>query len=157
MVWKARAKKFGILWLATGSGAGYLPIAPGTFGSLVGVFLLAWLSPVPLILQIGFCVGVGLLGVWAAQEAGKIFRVADAGYIVIDEIVGVWVTLLAIPITPFTLVSGFLIFRFFDVFKLPPAHYFDQHWKNGWGVMLDDVVAGIYGNILLHLILRAQI
>lgn len=156
MVSQERFKKTGVILVATGGLSGYFPFAPGTMGSLVGAVPLWFLQP-SVFFQVLLILGVGALGVWSSHEAGKIFRVADAQYIVIDEIVGLWITMFAISVTLYNLVLGFLLFRFFDVFKLPPAHYFDRSWKNGWGVMLDDVTAGIYGNIILHLMLRAQL
>ena len=75
----------------------------------------------------------------------------------IDEIVGMMITMVGVPVTPYWLVIGFVLFRIFDVVKIPPANIFDSRVKNGWGIMLDDVCAGIYGNILLHLMLRAKI
>ncbi len=102
------------------------------------------------------CLALGAVGVWASEQAGTIFRNADSSRITIDEIVGFMVTMIGVPVTMYWIVWGFLLFRFFDIIKFPPANLFDERMKNGWGVMLDDVTAGIYSNILLHLMIRAS-
>jgi len=154
---RQKLKNTSIVFLATGGFVGFIPIAPGTFGTLVGVALVwlcrdfsAWaLTLLALVL--------GAAGVWICDEANRIFKKADAPRIVIDEIVGILVTMIGIPITGYWLVCGFVIFRFLDIVKLPPARFFDTQMKNGWGVMLDDLSAAIYGNIWLHLMLRAAL
>ena len=83
-----------------------------------------------------------------------IFAEKDSGKIVIDEVVGYLVTMLAVPFSWPAVVAGFFLFRFFDITKIPPARYFDRQVKNGYGVVLDDVVAGIYACAVLHLMLR---
>lgn len=150
-------KKFGVLFTATGAFAGYFPIAPGTAGSVVGLFLVWLLRGHSAVLLIFLALVLGFLGVWAGTEAGKLFKQADPSRVVIDEIVGMLITMIGIPVSGFTLVFGFLLFRFFDVWKPVPANILEQRFKNGWGIMLDDVMAGIYGNIILHLVMRAQI
>jgi len=152
-----RLKKVGVLAVATGLFVGFFPVASGTFGTLVGVALVWGTRSLPLPVGLLLLVGVGAAGVWAAGEANRIFRKPDASYIVIDEIVGFMVTMVGIPVTGYWLVWGFLLFRIFDIVKPPPANYFDEYVKSGWGVVMDDVVAGIYGNILLHLMIRASI
>ena len=95
-------------------------------------------------------------GAWASNKTCQILKQSDAQPIVIDEIVGILITMVGIPLTEYWLVCGFILFRILDVIKLPPANYFDEKVKNGWGVMLDDVAAGVYANIILRLMLRAQ-
>ena len=146
-----------IVGLATGGFAGYAPVAPGTFGSIVGLGLAWMVGSVALMWQVVLVLLLGGVGVWVSDAACRLFRKADSGRVVIDEIVGMLITMIGIPCTGYWLVVGFLVFRFFDIFKLPPASFFDRKLKNGWGVMLDDGVAGIYANILLNLMLRAQI
>lgn len=143
--------------LCTGAGAGFFPFAPGTAGTFVAAVILYGLGSIPVWLHIlsgGLFLG---LGIWACGEANRFFKKPDSRYIVWDEIVGFWIAMVSIPITPYWLFWGFVLFRIFDVTKLPPADYFDQRLKNGWGVMLDDVAAGIYTNIILQLMLRTQI
>ncbi len=157
MIWKERLKKFGIVYLATGSYFGFFPIASGTAGTVVGVAIVWAYRDFPLWSQLLLCLALGAVGVWVSGQAERIFRKSDSSYIVIDEIVGFMITMIGIPITPYWLICGFILFRFLDVVKLPPADYFDERVKNGWGVMLDDVFAGIYGNIWLHLMLRTAL
>ena len=152
-----RLQKMGSLCVATVLGAGYFPLAPGTMGSLVGVALIWFLKSFSIGLMVVVILLLSGAGVWASQKAGQVFGVADSPHIVIDEVVGMLITMLAIPITLYWLAWGFIMFRVFDVFKPPPANFFDARMKNGWGVMLDDVFAGIYGNVLLHFMIRAQL
>ncbi|MCK4546098.1 MAG: phosphatidylglycerophosphatase A [Candidatus Eisenbacteria sp.] len=145
------------LVLATGLGTGYSPFAPGTAGALLAAGLY-WLFPdssrgldgaLPLMVAIvaGFFVGV-----WAAQETEKVYG-HDAGRIVIDEVVGMWVVMLWVPKTWNLLIVGFFLCRFFDIVKPFPAGR-SQSLRGGWGVMVDDVIAGIYGNLVLQVLWR---
>lgn len=154
---KVKAKKWGALVIATGLFSGYFPIAPGTFGSLVGVLIVLVTQSFPIWLNVALAGGVLAAGIWAAGEANRIFSKVDAGYIVIDEIVGVMITMIGIPVTEYWLIWGFILFRLFDIVKPPPANIFDERVKSGVGVMMDDVFAGIYANILLHLMVRASL
>ncbi len=155
--WKQKMRDWGVLAISSGGGAGYFPVAPGTMGSVVGVLIVWIFRDTPLFFMCALTLFLMGVGVWAGHEAGKLYKEADCGKIVIDEIVGVMVTMIGIPISGYWLGFGFVLFRVFDVTKPPPANFFDRKMKNGWGVMMDDVVAGIYSNILLHLILRATI
>ncbi|KIH76267.1 phosphatidylglycerophosphatase [Geoalkalibacter ferrihydriticus] len=142
-----------VLLLSSNAGLGYFPWAPGTIGTLAGIpafWLLARLS-VPLYLLSWTVLLV--LAFWAAAEAGRIYGVVDDGRIVIDELVGYLVTVAFVPFSWTTALLGFVFFRFFDIVKLWPASWFDRRMKNGVGVVLDDVVAGIYGAVALHLCL----
>ena len=152
-----RFKKFGILFGATGAFSGYFPVAPGTAGSLVGVLVVWGLRAAPAPLLFLLSVALGVFGVWVSGAASKIFRTKDPQKVVIDEIVGMMITMIGIPVTGFTLGLGFLLFRLLDVWKPVPANIFEMRFKNGWGIMLDDVMAGIYANLILHLVVRAQI
>ena len=134
-----------------------MPVAPGTWGTLVGVAMLWYLREAPLAVLVLLTILLGALGVWVSGVTCQIFKKQDCQNVVIDEIVGVMITMIGIPITGYWLAVGFLAFRVFDVVKPPPANIFDKKLKNGLGVMLDDVVAGIYGNILLHLMIRAKL
>jgi len=154
---KRRWKQVGVVCLATGGYTGYFPIAPGTFGTLVGVALVWWWQSLPLWTYLLFTIALGAAAVWVSGEAGRYFKKQDSSRIVIDEVVGFLITMIAIPVNLYWLVFGFILFRIFDVIKLPPANYFDSRMKNGLGVVLDDVAAGIYGNIILHLMMRANL
>lgn len=145
------------IFLSSGGYAGYFPLASGTAGTVVGVALVWLCQGLSLWLYIPFVLAVTAVAVWASSEANRIHGEADSSRIVIDEIVGYLITMIGIPITGYWLVFGFVLFRFFDIIKLPPARYFDTKVKTGLGVVMDDVVAGIYSNVLLHLAIRASL
>lgn len=143
-----------ILFLSSNAGLGYAPVASGTFGTLAGIpayWLLAQLPPALWLLTV---LALFFLSCWVAGEAGKIYCVVDDGRIVIDELVGYLVTIALLPFTWKAAILGFLLFRFFDILKPQPARYFDRTVKNGYGVVLDDVVAGLYGALALRLLLH---
>ncbi len=142
------------LVLATGFGAGYVPLAPGTAGTLVAVpiyLAIARLAPWLQLLTIGAFVAIA---VWAAEHAGRFFGNSDDQHIVSDEIAGYLVTLALVPVSLWTAVAGFVLFRLFDSFKPWPASYFDREVKNGIGNVFDDVFAGLYGRICLAVMMR---
>lgn len=136
--------------LALFFGAGCLRPAPGTWGTLAGV--MVWAAAVQILplkfLLIAILVGF-FLGVWAAQQTGEDLGVEDAGCIVIDEVVAVWFVCLWFPQNWVTWTAAFLAFRLFDIVKLPPASVIDEKMKNGWGVMLDDMLAALWALALL--------
>lgn len=143
-----------IMLLATGFGAGYLPKAPGTWGTLVALpiyLLLHGLAPGPYIATLA---GLFFIGILIAGSAEKIVDRADPGLIVIDEIVGMLITLIGAPLHWLVILVGFTLFRFFDVLKPFPIGLVDQRFHGGIGIMLDDVVAGIYGLICLQIFCR---
>lgn len=143
-------KNAAILTVSSGLGSGYSPFASGTAGSVVGL-AVAWLLyclgwPVYLLVTAALFAA----GVYVSGLAEEIYRQKDSGRIVIDEIVGMLLTVAFVPFTPVNLVAGFLLFRVFDIVKPFPARRIDQRMGGGMGVMLDDVVAGIYANICLQ-------
>ena len=142
-----------VLILATGGYIGHLPIAPGTFGSLPGLLICLGISGIDLGYAILFTLLFLGLAMIIAQQAKELIGGRDPSSIVIDEIAGMVVTLLGIPLTPFSLVLGFLVFRAFDILKPFPIHFLDQKVPGGAGIVLDDVIAGVYGNILIRIIL----
>ena len=123
-------------------------------GSLVGVALFWPLQMAPPLVQVAVTAAVFVASVWAASRVAKKMAVEDPGVVVIDEVVGQWVTLLFLPFTPAVAAAGFLLFRVLDVFKPWPARQLES-LPGGWGIMSDDLMAGIYGNLLLHAGLRA--
>ena len=147
-----------ILAISSGLGLGYSPVAPGTAGSVLGVVIALAYSRLggykvisgPAYLAI--CVLVTIVGVWAAGRAEAIYGQKDCGKIVIDEVAGMLITMYLLPATPLYLFAGFLVFRLFDIVKPFPARRIDQNVKGGLGVMLDDVVAGVYSCLCLHAI-----
>ncbi|HUB92309.1 MAG TPA: phosphatidylglycerophosphatase A [Dyella sp.] len=141
-------------WLACGFGSGLAPVAQGTFGSLAAILpwlLLRQLS-LPLnvlVIVIGFAIGV-----WACDVAGRALGVDDHRSLVWDEFIGQWIALLPALLAPWWAVAlGFGLFRLFDVWKPWPIRYLDQHLKGGFGVMVDDVIAGVFAAIVLRLVL----
>ncbi|MGA2987839.1 MAG: phosphatidylglycerophosphatase A [Terriglobia bacterium] len=146
------------IWFATAGGAGYFPIAPGTAGSLVGVALVVGLAQLPLHRPAAIAVlaaaslALFALGVWAAGEAEEFFGRTDPGQVVVDEVVGQMLTFLLLPHATWKwLLGGFLLFRLLDIVKPFPARQAERI-PRGWGIMLDDVVAGVYGLAVLALI-----
>jgi phosphatidylglycerophosphatase A len=142
-----------ILFLATGGYLGHVPIAPGTFGSLPGLLICLAMSRVTLgyaillvLVLIGAAIGI-------AQQAEKIIGGKDPSSIIIDEMAGMTVTLLGIPVTPFSLILGFFVFRGLDILKPFPARLLDQRVPGGAGIVLDDAIAGVYGNVLMRIVL----
>jgi phosphatidylglycerophosphatase A len=146
--------RFFVLLFATGLGTGYSPIAPGTTGTLVSVPVYLLLSRIPSPLYETTLVAFLFLSIWLSDNAERYFGKKDDSRIVIDEIIGFLTTMLWIPGTPLTIVIGFFLFRFFDIFKPFPIRDVERKCKGGWGVVLDDVLAGIYANIALHIIVR---
>jgi len=142
------------LLLASNFGLGYAPVVPGTFGTLAGLpafWLLARLSPVHYLLVWALLTAVA---VWAASIAGRHYGVVDDRRIVIDELSGYLVTVALLPWSWPTALLGFAWFRFFDILKPPPVGWIDRHCKNGYGVVFDDVAAGIYAAFALRLTLQ---
>ena len=141
-----------ILILATGFGVGYSPIAPGTLGTLVAIpvyyFLSNISSPIYEITLIGFF----FLSVWISENAEIFFGKKDDQKIVIDEMMGFLITMLWVPKTIRFIIIGFFLFRFFDILKPFPIRRLERRLKGGFGVVLDDVMAGAYGNIILQII-----
>ena len=137
--------------IATGFGSGYAPVAPGTFGSLMAipVIYLFWTSPRWVFLLA--TVALTLIGVWAASVAEKQFQKKDPSFVVIDEIVGMMVAMLFLPFQLKFVLISFLVFRVMDIIKPWPARKLEEV-KGGWGIMLDDVFAGIYTGLCIFLI-----
>ena len=137
------------LILATGFGSGYSPVAPGTAGSLLAL-VIWWLAPPFLWLRASLLVFSLILGIWSATEAEKKWG-HDNGRIVIDEMAGMWISLLFLPRVFLVYLIAFLLFRAMDIFK-PLGARSIQKLPGGWGVVADDVLAGIYANILCQLV-----
>ncbi len=140
------------LVLATGFGAGYSPVAPGTLGTLVAIPVYYFLSENPSPLYEITLIGFFFLSVWISENAETFFGKKDDPRIVIDEVMGFLITMLWIPKTSLFIFVGFFLFRFFDILKPFPIRSLERGLKGGWGVVLDDVMAGVYGNIILQII-----
>jgi phosphatidylglycerophosphatase A len=162
------------LWIAT-CGIGYMPVVPATWGSLIGVviylvvqkandsftvwaernlFTTAFVESARASSTVIFLIGLFLLGIWAASRVIKLTEKKDPRIVIIDEIVGQLITFLFIPAKPgwWTIVIGFLAFRFFDIWKPFPADKFET-LPSGLGVMADDVMAGFYAAAATSLLL----
>jgi phosphatidylglycerophosphatase A len=140
------------LLFATGFGVGYSPIAPGTLGTLITIplyyFLSAIRSPLYEITLIAFI----FLSIWISENAETFFGKKDDPRIVIDEMIGFLIAMLWVPKTTCFIIIGFFLFRFFDILKPFPIRRLERRLKGGFGVVLDDVMAGVYANIVLQLI-----
>ncbi len=141
-----------IVALATGFYAGFLPKIPGTWGSLAALIPWYFLRGLALPAYLTMMAGTMVAGIFLCGSAEKIFDHADAGPIVIDEILGMFITLTLAPDHPAAWILGFFLFRFFDILKPFPASFFDNNIHGGFGIMMDDVVAGIYALCCLQLI-----
>lgn len=140
-----------LMFIATGGGSGYLPKAPGTWGTLVGLMLWWPLAGLSLTAYLAVVAALFLVGVASAGAAEKILDRGDPGVVVIDEIVGVLIALTAAPLHPAAALVGFALFRLFDIAKPFPVGWVDRHLHGGLGIMLDDVAAGLYALLVLHL------
>ena len=141
-----------ILFLATGFFSGKLPLAPGTFGTLAAVPFALVFKILPMSFHGIYCVGFVLTAVFLADKAANILREKDPGCIVIDEMAGYVTALSLVPVQVSTLITGFLIFRFFDIVKPGPVRYFEKNFSGGAGIVLDDVMAGVFTAFVLKII-----
>jgi len=137
------------LVIATSLGAGYAPLAPGTFGSAVGL-LLWFVLPQIIWVQVGTIVLVCVAGAWSGSVAEQHFRRRDPGQVVVDEVAGMMVTLLLNPVAGFRwVIAAFLLFRAADIIKPFPVNRLES-LPGGTGIMADDVMAGVYANLVLR-------
>jgi phosphatidylglycerophosphatase A len=141
--------------LLSGFGSGWLPVAPGTWGAAVGILMIwplaalptIWITPILTVLILVF-LWIGVKGSNLVQEEWG----DDPKQTVIDEMIGVWIAILGMPLTWPWLLGGFVLFRFFDIAK-PLGIRQLEAIKGGWGIMLDDVLAGVYANLVLQVII----
>jgi len=140
-------------FLAVGFGSGLAPVAPGTFGTLPALLLWVPMSHLHWSAYLAVVAVMALAGIWICEQASIAAGVNDHGSIVWDEIVGYLVAVFAIPFSFGAMLLAFLLFRLFDIFKPWPVSWADTKVKGGLGVMLDDVLAGLYCCALLHLLL----
>ena len=139
--------------LATAGGAGYVPVAPGTAGSAVGVVAYLLTAHWPTVSQVLLVALVTIAGTWAATSATEHFGRHDPGQVVIDEVAGQWVTLLLTGAGPVGAFAGFCLFRVLDVTKPWPARRLEG-LPAGLGIMADDLMVALYGNILMQIGVR---
>ena len=146
----AQIKKWTIKFIASGFFSGYSPLIPGTTGSLIGVLVYLSLKNFRYPHYLLFLFILFFLGVWISKEAENIFKEKDSKKIVIDEIIGFLVAVFLLPFRPKFIISSFILFRLFDWWKPFPIRRAER-FKGGWGVMLDDLLAGVYTNIILQI------
>jgi phosphatidylglycerophosphatase A len=141
------------VFIATVGYCGYFPVAPGTVGSAAGLvfYLLVWWAQSPFF-EAALILVLFVTGVWAGTTSERYFGGIDPGPIVVDEVVGMLITLAFIPVGRMGALIGFLLFRLFDILKPFPAGRFEK-LHGGLGVMADDAMAAIYANIALRLVL----
>jgi phosphatidylglycerophosphatase A len=140
-------------FIAFGLGAGLLPRAPGTFGTLLAIPLFSLFSENTFLMQLFIVIGLFVVGVYTAETVTKELGQEDYKGIVIDEIVGFFVTMMGLPLTIPTALLGFMLFRWLDIQKPFPIAWIEKQVQGGLGVMLDDVVAGLLAAFFLHIIL----
>lgn len=147
-----------IRFLATGGFVGKAGFAPGTLGSLAAL-PLCYLISVPENDLMAAVVIIGLIlgAVWIAGKAEVLYNKKDPGCIVVDEIAGMLVTLYAIPVTAGTMALGFFSFRVFDIFKPYPIRLLDQRLRGGWGIVADDLAAGLLANITVRVLMAVTV
>lgn len=139
---------------ATGLGSGLFPFAPGTAGTLVGIPVYMVFSRFPWTIYLLSVIAFSLFAVYVSQEAEKIYNEKDPPRIVIDEIAGFQVTMFLVAPTVWHILLGFIIFRIFDIIKPFPIRLCERSLPGGYGVVGDDIIAGIYGNVMLLLLVR---
>ena len=143
-----------VIFIATGAWSGYAPFVPGTAGSIVGmaagyfIFAPIWRRS-PTVFLLAFVL-VFALGCWVAGRAEQFLGEHDSSKIVLDEIFGMVATMFMNPTGWIALAAGFALFRLFDIIKPFPASFIDRRIRGGAGVMLDDMAAGIYANLVLQ-------
>lgn len=136
--------------LAFGFGSGLAPKAPGTFGTLMAIPLYLLLSELPLMAYAVIVIVAFIIGIYLCGKTADDLGVHDHPGIVWDEFVGFWITMFAAPVGLIWLVIGFALFRLFDIWKPWPIKLFDKNMETGLGIMIDDVLAGIYALVLLQ-------
>ena len=139
-----------VQFLAFGFGSGLSPKAPGTMGTLVAIPIFLLIAEWPLLWYSVFVLAAAGAGVWICERASAQLRVHDHPGIVWDEFVGYWVTMIAVPVTPLWALAGFLLFRLFDIWKPWPIGWADRRVHGGLGIMLDDLIAGVFAALCLH-------
>jgi phosphatidylglycerophosphatase A len=139
-------------FLALGFGSGLAPKAPGTFGTLAAVPLV-WLCSayLPFSIYLILTVLFSIVGIWICGKTADDMQVHDDSSIVWDEVVGMMITMLAVPLHWHTLLIGFILFRIFDIAKPWPISYLDKHVHGGFGIMADDLLAGVFALACMHL------
>lgn len=141
-----------IHFCSLGFGSGLAPKAPGTFGTLAAIPLYLLISDLPAVLYVAVLAISFAVGVYFCSYTSKALGVHDHPGIVWDEFVGFWITMLAVPVSWPWILAGFILFRIFDIFKPWPVKVADKKMQGGFGIMFDDVLAGLYALGCLQLL-----
>ena len=141
-------------FIAFGCGSGTSPIIPGTMGSLAAIPIYLLLIQCSLLWYTLIVIAAFALGCLLCERVSRDLRIHDHSGIVFDEWVGMWITLWMVPATWDWIAAAFILFRIFDVIKPWPIRWVDQQVTNGVGIMLDDVLAAVYANVILQVVHR---
>ena len=144
------------MFLGTAGFTGLAPVASGTFGTLPAVALVWALPALAPAAWFTLLAVVVALAVWASERCRVLFDEKDPSRVVIDEVAGFLVTMTLVPVGPASLLAGFLAFRLFDIVKPPPARQL-EHMYGGVGIVADDLMAGVYANLLLQALIFVEI
>ena len=142
-----------IIFIATGGLIGFSPVAPGTFGSLAALPICLLISSMRIGPASIFVAALIMFSTWIAHAAEKVEAQKDPKQVVVDEICGMAIALFALPFTPFFIIGGFALFRVFDILKPFPIQWVDKKVPGGLGIVLDDILAGIFANGSLRLVI----
>ncbi|GKX50294.1 phosphatidylglycerophosphatase A family protein [Budvicia aquatica] len=139
-------------WIAVGFGSGLSPKAPGTMGTIAAIPFFLLLQPLSIPAYLGVLLVAFVIGVWACQSATDAIGQEDHGGLVWDEFVGLWITCIALPQGFGWILLAFVLFRFFDILKPWPINWVEKRYSGGFGVMMDDVIAGVIALAVVQLI-----
>lgn len=142
-----------IIFLSTGAFLGYFPKIPGTVGTLGGIFIYLTFARFPFFIKLLTNITLIIISLWLSGEAEKLFKQRDSSKIVVDEMAGYQLTMFLIPNSWKAIFEGFIIFRILDILKPFPSNLVNK-WRGGLGIVLDDLIAGLYSNILLQILTR---
>jgi phosphatidylglycerophosphatase A len=147
-------RKHPVQFLAFGFGSGLSPKAPGTAGTLVAIPLYLLIAPLDVLQYSAVVLTAAIIGIWICGAASRQLEVHDHPGIVWDEFVGFWITMWALPVEWFWVLAGFIVFRLFDIVKPWPISVLDRRVGGGFGIMVDDILAGIMACLTLHILLQ---
>ncbi len=153
-------RKFFIKFLSSCCFLGYIPFASGTFGTLAGI-LMVWLTYYFIdinllsgkLIYLFLCIFLTLISIPISTQAEILYNKKDSSKIVLDEAVSFFITMFWLPFNLKIVIVGFILNRIFDIIKIEPARSFQNKFRAGWGVVLDDTVSAFYSNILLRIII----
>ncbi len=140
-------------WVACGFGSGLVPKAPGTAGTLVAIPLVLLLQVLGNVGYFVVTAAMFVLGIFVCHHAARVINDDDPGIVVWDEIVGYCAALIFVPVNPVTVILAFIVFRMLDIFKPWPISYFESRLSGGFGIMFDDLAAGLMTNFLLQFLI----